>query len=233
MTATTARGAESPEASGNPWHALVAVVCGVMMVTLDGSIVSVANPAISASLRPSFGELQWVTHGYLLGLTVSLIVAGKLGDRWGHRRVYFTGVGGFVLTSVAIGFSPNIGIMIALRIIQGVFGAALIPCALGLVRAQFPEHLLNRALGAFSAVIGASTAAGPVIGGLLVSVFSWNSVFFVNVPVGLVALVLGRRLLTPNQPVDRDSRTDLPGAGLLAIATFGIVLGVVTAQESG
>lgn len=233
MTTKAGRGAESPETSGHPWHALVAVVCGVMMVTLDGSIVSVANPAISASLQPSFGELQWVTHAYLLGLTVSLIVAGKLGDRWGHRRVYFVGVGGFVLTSMAIGLSPNVGIMIALRIVQGVFGAALIPCALGLIRAQFPEHLLNRALGAFSAVIGASTAAGPVVGGLLVSVFDWNSVFFVNVPVGLVALVLGRRLLAPNRPVDRDSRTDLPGAGLLAVATFGLVLGVVTAQESG
>lgn len=230
---TSEREVRTSRSPRSPWGGLVAVVVGVMMVTLDGTVVSVANPAISADLSPSFGELQWVTHGYLLALTSGLIIAGKMGDRFGHRRIYLIGVIGFAVTSVLIGLSPTILAAILLRVLQGLFGAALVPCALGLVRTLFPEHLLNRAVGVFSAAIGASTAAGPVVGGLLVSAFGWRSVFFLNVPVGIVACVLLVWLLAPNRPTDPESRADLVGGFLLALSMFGLVGGVVMAQSSG
>lgn len=146
---------------GNPWLTLVAVALGVIMVTLDTTVVAIANPAISRDLGASLSDLQWVTNGYLLALAVSLITAGKLGDRLGHKPVFLIGVVGFALASAGIGLSRDIGLMIALRVIQGVFGAMLQPTALGLLRAAFPAERLNLAIGIWSACIAASTAAKP------------------------------------------------------------------------
>ncbi|MFB9904134.1 MFS transporter [Allokutzneria oryzae] len=217
----------------NPWRSLVVIAFGVMMVALDGTIVAVANPAIGNSLGASLAELQWVTHGYLLGLAVCLITAGKLGDRFGHRRLYLVGVAGFTLSSVAIGLSVGTGMLIAFRVVQGAFGAALMPAALGMLRAAFPENLLNRALGMFSGLIGASAAAGPIVGGLLVSAFSWQAAFFVNLPVGALALALGVKYLPANRPTDSASAFDLPGVALLTLSTSGMVLALVLAPEHG
>jgi MFS family permease len=198
---------------GNPRLTLLTVALGVMMVALDGTIVAVANPAIQVKLNASLAGIQWVTNAYLLALAVSLITIGKLGDRFGHKKVFLTGVTGFALSSAAIGLSgtiaSSIGLVIGFRVLQGVFGAMLQPTALALLRATFPAEKLNGAIGVWGAVIGASTAAGPIVGGLLVQHIGWEACFYVNVPVGAAALIMSLLVLkeTPAAPA---SSFDIP-----------------------
>lgn len=217
----------------SPWATLVAIAFGVMMVALDGTIVAVANPAIGTSLGASLAELQWVTHGYLLGLAVFLITAGKIGDRFGYRNTYLVGAVGFVLSSVAIALSAGVIMLVAFRVLQGVFGALLLPSAMGLLRASFPPSKLGRAFGVFGSLIGAATAGGPILGGALVGSLGWEAVFYINVPVGAVALGLGLWLLAANKPTDAGSRMDVPGIVLLSIAIFALVWALVEAPSVG
>lgn len=146
---------------GHPWLTLFSVAIGVMMVALDGTIVAIANPAIKEDLGASLADVQWITNGYMLALAVSLITAGKLGDRFGHRQTFLIGILGFAAASGAIGFSHEVSLVIAFRVLQGLFGALLMPAALGLLRATFPAEKLNMAIGIWGMVIGASTAAWP------------------------------------------------------------------------
>ncbi|GAA2945673.1 hypothetical protein GCM10020227_10640 [Streptomyces flavovirens] len=188
---------------GHPWLTLFAVAIGVMMVALDGTIVAIANPAIQQDLKASLADVQWITNGYMLALAVSLITAGKLGDRFGHRQTFLIGITGFAAASAAIGFSGSVTLVILFRVLQGLFGALLMPAALGLLRATFPAEKLNMAIGIWGMVIGASTAGGPILGGVLVEHVSWQSVFFINVPVGVLALVFGLVILKDHRPRTR------------------------------
>ncbi|WP_101784138.1 MFS transporter [Nonomuraea indica] len=243
----TVEAPSSPEpdqarSGGNPWLVLLAVSLGVIMVMLDGTVVGIANPVIQQDLGASLADLQWVTSGYLLALAVFLITAGKLGDLFGHKRVFLIGVAGFAVTSVGIGLSQEladvipglspVGALIALRVLQGLFGALLQPAALALLRGAFPGEKLNQAMGAWGAIIGLSSAAGPIVGGLLVEKVSWESVFFINAPVGIIALVMGLVIIK-----DRRSQTlariDWPGVVLLSGAMFALVWSIIKAPEWG
>jgi EmrB/QacA subfamily drug resistance transporter len=238
-TRAVARGQTGPprRMRGNPTLTLLAVALGVMMVALDGTIVAVANPAIQSHLHASLAGIQWVTNAYLLALAVSLITMGKLGDRFGHKKVFLTGVTGFALSSAAIGLSgtiaSSIGLVIAFRAVQGVFGAMLQPSALALLRETFPPEKLNWAIGVWGAVIGASTAAGPIVGGLLVQHISWESCFYVNVPVGAAALVMSLLVLreTPSSPAA--SSFDFPGVAALSGALFLLIWGLIKGPDYG
>src|SRR5215469_8675084 len=222
---------------GRPGLTLLAVALGVMMVALDGTIVAVANPAIQEHLNASLAGIQWVTNAYLLALAVSLMTMGKLGDRFGHKRVFMTGVTGFALSSAAIGLSGTIasslGLVIAFRVLQGVFGAMLQPTALALLRNTFPPEKLNRAIGVWGAVIGASTAAGPIVGGLLVQHVGWEACFYVNVPVGVVALVMGLFVLRETPPSPAASSLDVPGIVALSGALFLLIWGLIKGSSYG
>ncbi|KOX30792.1 MULTISPECIES: MFS transporter [unclassified Streptomyces] len=217
---------------GHPWLTLFAVAVGVMMVALDGTIVAIANPAIKADLDASLAQVQWITNGYLLALAVALITAGKLGDRFGHRQTFLIGIAGFAAASGAIGLSDSIAAVIAFRVLQGLFGALLMPAALGLLRATFPAEKLNMAIGIWGMVIGASTAGGPIVGGLLVEHVSWQSVFFVNVPVGVVALVFGLVILKDHRAENAPRSFDILGILLLSGAMGTLVWGLIKAGES-
>ncbi|MEU1281918.1 MFS transporter [Streptomyces sp. NPDC005805] len=217
---------------GHPWLTLFAVAIGVMMVALDGTIVAIANPAIQRDLGASLSQVQWITNGYLLALAVALITAGKLGDRFGHRQTFLIGIAGFAAASAAIGFSTEIGLVIFFRVLQGLFGALLMPAALGLLRATFPAEKLNMAIGIWGMVIGASTAGGPIVGGLLVEHVSWQSVFFINVPVGVVALVFGLVILRDHRAANAPRSFDIPGIVLLSGAMGALVYGLIKAGES-
>ncbi|MEU8400371.1 MFS transporter [Nonomuraea sp. NPDC048892] len=227
---------------GNPWLVLLAVSLGVIMVMLDGTVVGIANPVIQVDLKATLSDLQWVTSGYLLALAVFLITAGKLGDLFGHKRVFLIGVGGFALSSVGIGLSAELadiipgatpaGALIGLRVLQGLFGALLQPAALALLRGAFPGERLNQAMGAWGAIIGLSSAAGPIVGGLLVESRGWESVFFINAPVGVVALVLGIFLIKENRSQTL-ARIDWLGVLLLSGAMFSLVWTIIKAPEWG
>ncbi|GEC07733.1 MFS transporter [Streptomyces spinoverrucosus] len=218
---------------GHPWLTLITVAVGVMMVALDGTIVAIANPAIATDLKANLAEVQWITNAYFLALAVSLITAGKLGDRFGHRQTFLIGVVGFAAASGAIGLSDSIAAVIVFRVFQGLFGALLMPAALGLLRATFPAEKLNMAIGIWGMVIGASTAGGPILGGVLVEHVNWQSVFFINVPVGILAVVLGLLILTDHRAENAPRSFDILGIALLSGAMFCLVWALIKAPEWG
>src|SRR6266487_5974726 len=222
---------------GSPPLTLLAVALGVMMVGLDGTIVAVANPAIQSRLHASLAGIQWISNAYLLALAVSLIPAGKAGDRFGHKKVFLTGITGFAASSAAIGLAGSIASsitgVIAFRALQGVFGAMLQPTALALLRRTFPPEKLNGAIGVWGAVIGASTAAGPIVGGLLVQHIRWEACFYVNVPVGAAALVMSLLVLRET-PVSPDAASfDIPRIAALSGALFLLIWGLIKGPDYG
>ncbi|HLJ99132.1 MAG TPA: DHA2 family efflux MFS transporter permease subunit [Streptosporangiaceae bacterium] len=222
---------------GSPGLTLLAVALGVMMVGIDGTIVAVANPAIQSHLHASLAGIQWVSNAYLLALAVSLITAGKLGDRFGHKKVFLVGVAGFAASSAAIGLSGStagsITLVIAFRALQGVFGAMLQPTALALLRKNFPAEKLNTAIGIWGAVIGASTAAGPIVGGLLVQHVGWEACFYINIPVGLIALIMSLRVLRETDPSPAARSFDIPGIAALSGALFLLIWGLIKGPDYG
>ncbi|MDQ1019763.1 MFS transporter [Streptomyces afghaniensis] len=217
---------------GHPWLTLITVAVGVMMVALDGTIVAIANPAIQKDLGATFAQVQWITNGYFLALAVSLITAGKLGDRFGHRQTFLIGVVGFAAASGAIGLSDSIALVVTFRVLQGLFGALLMPAALGLLRATFPAEKLNMAIGIWGMVIGASTAGGPILGGVLVEHVNWQSVFFINVPVGVLAVVLGVLILLDHRAENAPRSFDILGIALLSASVFCLVWALIKAPPS-
>lgn len=217
---------------GNPWWVLAAVSLGVIMVGLDASVVAIANPRIATDLRASLPDLQWITDAYMLALASLLVFGGKLGDRFGRRHTFFIGVIGFAATSVGIGLIGTVGGVIALRALQGVFGALLMPSTLAIVRAAFPPEKLNTAVGIWGGASGVSIAAGPIVGGLLVEHVNWQSVFYINAPIAAIALLIGRRAIVESRSV-AEHRLDIPGITTLSGGLFVIVLALIKAQNWG
>jgi EmrB/QacA subfamily drug resistance transporter len=214
------------------WGTLVTVALGVIMVGLDGTVVSIANPAIGRELHASLADLQWITNAYLLALAVTLIPGGKLGDRYGRRKVFLIGVVGFALASLGVAVIGSVAGVIAMRTVQGLFGGLLLPNTVALLRAAFPADQLNRAVGIWSSSSAAAIAAGPVIGGLLVENVSWQSVFLINLPVGVATVVSGL-LVMPESKESSRQRFDGPGLLLLAAAVFCLVYGLIRSESSG
>ncbi len=215
-----------------PWMTLVVVAMGVIMVGIDGSVVAVANPYIGRDLHASLADLQWVTNAYLLVIAVTLILGGKLGDHFGRRRVFLIGVIGFSLASLAIGLVGTIDGVILLRGVQGAFGALLLPNTLALLRAAYPPEELNRAVGIWVSASATATAAGPIVGGLFVEHISWQSVFYINVPVGVATVVLGMFVLLESRESERH-RFDIRGVVTLALGLLAVVYALVKAQSWG
>jgi EmrB/QacA subfamily drug resistance transporter len=203
----------------------------VIMVGLDGTVVSIANPAIAKNLHASLGDLQWITNSYLLALAVGLIPGGKLGDRYGRRVTFLTGVAGFAVTSAGVALIGSVGGVIAMRALQGCFGALLLPNTIALLRAAFPADELNRAVGIWSASSAAAIAGAPVLGGFMVQQIDWQSVFFLNVPVGAATILSGLRM--PESRESRRSRFDLAGLVLLGGAVLALVYGVIRSESRG
>jgi EmrB/QacA subfamily drug resistance transporter len=218
--------------SDNPWLTLVSVALGVIMVGIDGSVVAVANPYIGRDLHASLADLQWVTNAYLLVIAVTLILGGKLGDRFGRRLMFLIGVAGFSLTSLSIGLVGTIDGVIVLRGVQGAFGALLLPNTLALLRTAFPPEEFNRAVGIWVSASATATAAGPIVGGLFVEHISWQSVFFINVPIGAVAVLVGVLVLRETKESVRQ-QFDIPGLVAVALGLLAIVYGLIEAQSWG
>lgn len=217
---------------GHPWWVLASVAFGLVMVGLDGTVVAVANPVIARDLHTSVSELQWITNAYLLVLAVGLVFGGKLGDRFGRRKIFLVGVVGFELSSLAVGLVGTTGGVIAFRAVQGAFGSLLMPNTLAILRATFPKEKLNMAIGIWGGASGISVAAGSIVGGLLVQHVSWQSVFYLNVPVAAIALTIGLIVLAESRD-ERRTRFDVPGIVLLGGGLFAIVFALINAQTWG
>jgi EmrB/QacA subfamily drug resistance transporter len=219
---------------GHPWLALVAVSLGLMMVMLDATVVAIANPAIGLDLHASLSDLQWVTNAYLLAVAVLIITAGKAGDRFGRKRVFLTGVVGFALASAVCGLAPSVDALIAFRAIQGLAGTLLMPSTLAIIRVAFPERLLQQAIGIWAGVSMAAVASGPIVAGLVVEHASWRWVFFLNVPVAIVAVGVGAWVIAESRDEKAvEERFDLTGMAVLCVSLFALVWGIIRSQSLG
>jgi EmrB/QacA subfamily drug resistance transporter len=208
------------------------------MTLLDVSIVNVALPSMERGLGASAGTVQWVVSGYALTLGLALIPAGRLGDTFGRRRMFLIALSAFVLTSALTGAAPTIGLLITARLLQGVAGGMLTPQTSGLIQEMFRGAERGRAFGILGATIGLATAAGPVIGGLILAAFTgpdgWRLVFYVNVPIGLIALVLAARLVpSTTRRSSQDTHLDLVGSVLLGGGVLSLLLPLVDGETGG
>ncbi|WP_414941314.1 MFS transporter [Amycolatopsis sp. cmx-11-51] len=201
------------------WGGLAALLAGFFVLLLDTTIVAVASPSIQADLGGDVAGLFWVTAGYLLAFSVPLLVAGRLGDLFDPKRVYLFGMGGFAVTSALCGLAPSIGWLIAFRVLQGLVAAAMSPQPLTLIRRLFADDERGRAFGIWGSVAAAATLLGPILGGLLTASLDWRWIFWVNVPLCLVAAVMGIRLIPGSK--GGVARFDLLGA---ALSTVGLSL---------
>ncbi|MFE6709526.1 MFS transporter [Streptomyces sp. NPDC057695] len=183
---------------------LACSVIGAAVVALDGTVLTIAQPALQRDLHAQVGQVQWTSTGYLVAVASLLVFAGRLGDRHGHRRVFALGALGFAAASTGIALAPGIGTVIALRILQGICGALLQPATLGMLRTACPPDRLGTAIAVRTAAIGLAAAAGPLVGGALVSAYGWRSVFLLGVPptlaIGLLALTLRDPAAPPTTP---------------------------------
>ncbi|MDC0771272.1 MFS transporter [Streptomyces sp. HD] len=209
----------------NPRLTLASSIAGAVLVALDGTVLTVAQPTLQRDLGASFAQVQWTSTGYLIAVAGLLVFAGRLGDRYGHHRVFGIGMLGFGAASAGVALAPGVGWVIALRIVQGVFGALLQPATLGMLRAAFPPDRLRAPIAVRTAAIGVAAAAGPVMGGALVAGPGWRAVFLLNV---VPAVVFGLLALAVRPPRDTSpARLDLPGAVLLAVTLACLVHALV------
>ncbi|OAZ44952.1 multidrug MFS transporter [Microbacterium arborescens] len=224
---STVRAPEGAAPAVNPWPALWAMVIGFFMILVDTTIVSVANPAIKAALDPSTGNLDnvvWVTSSYLLAYAVPLLVTGRLGDRFGPKNIYLIGLAIFTIASLACGLSGSLAVLVIARAVQGLGAALMTPQTMAVITRTFPAERRGAAMGLWGATAGVATLVGPLAGGLLVDGFGWEWIFFVNIPVGVVAFVLAWRLVP--QLETHPHRFDVVGVVLSAIGLFLIVFGL-------
>jgi MFS family permease len=172
------------------WLPLVTVCLGTFMLLIDVTIVNVALPDMAKDLKTSFGSLQWVVDAYALTLAALVLGTGSIADLVGHRRAYVAGLALFAVSSFACGIAPGSGTLVAARAVQGVGGAAMFATTFALLNSNYTGRDRGTAYGMWGAVAGASAAVGPIIGGLLTQGVSWRWIFFVNLPVSVLAIVL-------------------------------------------
>jgi EmrB/QacA subfamily drug resistance transporter len=212
---------------------LLATVLGSGMAFLDGTVVVIALPQIGADLGDAPAGLQWVVNGYTLPLAALILLGGSLGDRFGRRRVFLVGVVWFAVASLLCGLAPDVGTLVAARVVQGVGGALLTPGSLAILQASFAPADRPRAIGAWSGLAGIAGAAGPFLGGWLVEAASWRWVFLINVPLAVVVVLVTLRHVPESTDPAAPRRVDVPGAVLCAAGLGGLTYGLTAWSGRG
>ena len=207
-----------------PWAALWSLVLGFFMILVDTTIVSVANPTIMQSLSTDMTATLWATSSYLLAYAVPLLITGRLGDRFGPRRVYLIGITVFALSSLACGFSPTIEILIAARVFQGVGAALMTPQTMAIITRIFAPRERGQAMAIWGITAGVATLVGPILGGFLIDWVGWEWIFFINVPVAIVGFVLAMKYVPRLET--HAHRMDWLGIVLSAVGMFLVVFGI-------
>lgn len=216
-------------ARDNPWPALWAMVLGFFMILVDSTIVNVANPAIMAAMGADYAGVIWVTSAYLLAYAVPLLVTGRLGDRFGPRRIYLTGLAVFTVASLLCGLSGTLPALVAARALQGFGASMMTPQTMAVITRLFPAERRGVAMGVWGSVAGIAMLIGPVLGGVLVDTLGWEWVFFVNIPVGLVAFALAVARVPALER--HEHRFDLVGVALSTLGVFLVVFGLQEGQS--
>ena len=226
----------APSSSTTPrpgWAPLVAVCLGTFMLLVDVSIVNVALPRMALDLDASFAGLQWVVDVYALALAALLLLVGSLSDVVGRRTTYLAGLGVFVAASLACGLAPSQGVLVTARAVQGIGAAGMFATTIALINAAYTGRARGAAFGIWGATNGAAAAAGPIVGGLLTQGLSWRWVFFVNVPIGLIAIAVSRRALSEPPRGGARRRIDWAGGAAFTVAAATATAALVRANEEG
>jgi EmrB/QacA subfamily drug resistance transporter len=215
---------------------MAVVIVADVMDLLDATIANLAGPSIRADLGGGETTLQWVLAAYTVSFAVGLVTSARLGDVVGRRRMFILGMAGFTLASLLCGLAPSAGWLIAFRVLQGLFGAAMIPQGLAMVKQSFPPEDLQKAFIPFGPVMGLAAVLGPIIAGFLLDAdilgTGWRMIFLINVPVGVVGTALAWRYL-PEVPRDRSARLDVVGAMLITGASAALIYPLVQGRELG
>ncbi|THV40865.1 MFS transporter [Glycomyces buryatensis] len=214
--------------------AVVVVLVADFMDLLDATIVSVAAPDVMRDLGAGESALQWTVAGYTLAMGATLITGGRVGDQFGRRRAFLVGLAGFAIASALCALAPNPGFLIATRVLQGLAGGLMVPQVFGVIRSSLAPGARAKALGAYGAVLSLASVAGPLLGGFLVDAdlfgLGWRAIFWVNVPIAAIGIVLGARFLPDSRSGER-TRLDLLGAALGAVAAVLILLPLIQGPE--
>ena len=212
---------------------LVATILASTVVFLDATVVNVALPAMERDLGMGLAGQQWVVEAYLLALVALLLVGGSLGDHFGRRRIFSLGLAGFGITSILCAVAPNTEVLIAFRALQGLAGALLVPGSLAILTSTFTGEARGKAIGTWTAWSGISTIAGPAAGGFLTEALSWRFVFWINVPLLVVTMVLTARYLEESRDPDAARGFDVPGVILSALGLGGPVFALIEQPTHG
>jgi EmrB/QacA subfamily drug resistance transporter len=210
---------------------LVIVSIGLFMVVLDNLVVNVALPSIHRDLGASIQSLEWTVNAYVLAYAVFLLTGAALGDRFGRKRMFVSGIALFTLSSAAAALAPSSGTLIAARALQGIGAAIVTPLTLTLLANAFPAERRGMAIGVWSGISGIAVALGPLVGGAVVQIASWHWIFWINVPIGITLVPLAVRRLSESRGASR--RLDLRGLALSSTGLFGLVFGLVRSQSLG
>jgi EmrB/QacA subfamily drug resistance transporter len=215
------------------WWTLGAVAFGLFMIMLDNTIVNVALPSIQRDLRIGITELEWVFNGYALTFGVLMLTGGKLADLFGRRRIFIVGLVIFTGASLACGLATNADMLIGARVVQGVGSALMNPATLSIITATFPPRQRGMAIGIWAGVAALALAIGPLVGGLITEHISWNWIFFINVPVGVLAIVVTRLVVDESRDTSAVQRLDLPGLLSSGIGLFALTYALIEANTFG
>lgn len=227
MTHPSAPAAGTPQK--DPWPALFALCIGFFMIMIDMTIVTVATPVMIDKLDASTNEVIWVTSAYTLAYAVPLLITGRLGDRYGMKLLFQIGLVVFTLASLWCGLSTSIGMLIVARVVQGLGAAMINPQTMAIITRIFPAQRRGQAMAVWGATAGVAMLVGPLLGGLLVDTLGWEWIFFINIPVGVLGLVMAQRLV-PALPTHAH-RFDWLGVVLSGVAIFLLVFGIQQAHQ--
>jgi EmrB/QacA subfamily drug resistance transporter len=215
-----------------PWI-LAATILGSSMAFIDGTVVNVALPALQENLNATLFDLQWVVESYALFLAALLLAGGSLGDRFGRRRIFCVGVALFALASIGCGLAQSVSQLIIARAAQGIGGALLVPGSLAIISASFDEAKRGQAIGTWSAFTAITASIGPILGGWLIEQVSWRAVFFINVPLALIVLMISLWHVPESRDDDASTKLDWLGSALVTLGLGLLVYGLIESSRLG
>jgi len=215
------------------WWTLAAVSFGLFMIMLDNTVVNVALPSIEKDLKISISELEWIVTAYALVFAALLITGGKLADMFGRRKIFVIGLAIFSLSSLACGLAPNAGFLIGARAAQGIGAALMNPATLSIITATFPPRQRGQAIGIWAGVSALALAIGPLVGGLIVDNIGWNWIFFVNVPIGVLGIVVSQLVIAESRDTSHEQSIDLPGLLTSGLALFSLSYALIEGNRHG
>ena len=215
------------------WWTLAAVALGLFMIMLDNTVVNVALPSMQESLDLEISQLEWIVTGYALTFGALMLTGGKIADLFGRRRTFVAGLGIFTLSSLACGLADGAAMLIWARVVQGVGSALMNPATLSIIAVTFPPQERGRAIGVWVGVSALALAIGPLVGGVLSEHASWQWIFFINLPIGAIAIAAAFAFIDESRDTSREQRADVPGLVTSGLGLFALTYGLIEANHFG